>query len=339
MKSLFGFKLFVFTMLVILNGCKTDSSNPTQTDTTAPVVSISAPTNNSTVTDSVLITASASDKVGVEKVEFYIDGILVQTRSTSPWQYKWDVRDLHSNITHAIRAKAYDAAGNIGSSSTITVSVNKTIQALQFNGVSDLIRLPSSSSLTSFQNKIAIEAWIRLNSYGSQGGAIIASGNENEYSFAIRSNGKLGVTMVMVNPQINHEFISKSALALSTWYHVAFTYDGSLESIFINGVVDTTFTTSGNISTAQYTEYISIGAYTLNNTPYSSFFNGIIDEVRVWNINRTQQQIQSNMYIELSGIETGLVGYWNLNGNSLDKTSNVNDGTILGNPVFVTLTR
>ena len=335
-KALIPFALF----LIVIAGCKSDSTNPTSpADTTPPTVSISTPTNNSTVTDSVLISVNASDNVGVEKVEFYIDGNLTNTRSTVPWQYKWIVRDLPSNSAHTILAKAYDAVNNIGSSTTINVTVNRTVQALQLNGTTDYIRLPSSSSLTSFGNQITVEAWIKLNSLNI-GQCIISSGNENEYAFAVRQTGKLAVTMVIPNPQVNHEFFSKSALLLNTWYHVAFTYNGITESILINGVVDTSFTTSGNISTSQYQENITIGAYTWNNyTNHSDFFNGVIDEVRIWNISRTPAQIQAAMTSELSGSEIGIVGYWKMNGNVLDSSPYINHGTIVGNPTFVSTIR
>jgi hypothetical protein len=314
---------------------QTISVTVNMTDISPPTVSITSPTNNSIVTDSTLIVANASDNVAVEKVEFYIDGNLINTRSTAPWQYNWNVRGLTPNTTHSILAKAYDGANNIGSSTTIYVIVNKTVQALQFNGTTDYVRLSSSASLTSFGNEITIESWIKLNSYGSSGGNIITSGNENEYAFAIMANGKLVVTMVNVNTQVNAAFIGKTTLALNNWYHVAFTYNGSVESILINGVVDTVFATSGNVSTFQYQEYITIGAYTENNTFHGSYFNGIMDELKIWNIARTQSQIQTSMNSELLGTESGLVGYWKMNGNVQDSSPYGNNGTIYGNPIFI----
>lgn len=130
------------------------------------------------------------------------------------------------------------------------------------------------------------------------------------------------------------------AVALNTWYHVAVTYNGSVESIYINGSVDTSYSTSGNVSTPLYTENISIGAYNWNNfTQRWGFFNGFIDELRVWNISRTQALIQAMMNSELSGTEPGLMGYWRFNGNVLDGSPNGNNGTIFGNPIFVPVIR
>jgi len=95
-------------------------------DTTAPVVAISSPTANATVSGTVNITASASDSVGVSKVEFYVNGSLKATDTTSPYSYSWDSKSV-SNGSYSITSKAYDAAGNVGQSAAVTVSVNNII--------------------------------------------------------------------------------------------------------------------------------------------------------------------------------------------------------------------
>ncbi len=92
-------------------------------DTTAPTVSITAPTNGATVSGTTTISASASDNVGVSKVEFYIDGSLKGTDTSSPYSYSWSTTS-YSDGSHSIYAKAYDAANNVGTSTTITVTVS-----------------------------------------------------------------------------------------------------------------------------------------------------------------------------------------------------------------------
>src|SRR5204863_4421656 len=69
------------------------------------------------------VSASASDNVGVTKVEFYLDGVLKSTDTTSPYSWSWDTTTA-TNASHTLVSKAYDAAGNIGTSATITVTVN-----------------------------------------------------------------------------------------------------------------------------------------------------------------------------------------------------------------------
>ena len=95
-------------------------------DTTAPTASITAPANGATVSGTVSMTATASDSVGVTKVEFYIDGALKATDTSSPYSYSLDTTQL-SNASHALLAKAYDAAGNMGQSSQILVTVSNPV--------------------------------------------------------------------------------------------------------------------------------------------------------------------------------------------------------------------
>jgi chitinase len=95
----------------------------TTSDTKAPTVSMTAPVNNSTVSGTVSVTASASDNVGVSKVEFYVNGTLQATDSASPYTFSWNTTAL-ANGSYKLSAKAYDAVNNIGQSATVTVKVN-----------------------------------------------------------------------------------------------------------------------------------------------------------------------------------------------------------------------
>ncbi len=74
--------------------------------------------------------------------------------------------------------------------------------------------------------------------------------------------------------------------------------------------------------------FLAIG----NNGLQSQYINATIDEVRIWNVARTQAQIRESMHLTLSGVETGLVGYWQFNeasGNAIDAVAG-NNGTLQG---------
>ncbi|WP_240486732.1 PHB depolymerase family esterase [Hyalangium minutum] len=92
-------------------------------DTAAPSVSLTAPANNASVSGTVQVTASASDNVGVSKVEFFIDNTLVGTDTASPYAYAWNSAAA-TNGTHVLVAKAHDAAGNTATSASISVNVS-----------------------------------------------------------------------------------------------------------------------------------------------------------------------------------------------------------------------
>ena len=91
-------------------------------DTIAPTVSITNPANGSTVArkSTVSITASASDNIGIIRVEFYVNGALQCTDSQAPYGCSWKVPNNGSIKNYRLDAKAYDAANNVGTA-TLTV--------------------------------------------------------------------------------------------------------------------------------------------------------------------------------------------------------------------------
>ncbi|NWJ41769.1 MAG: M4 family metallopeptidase [Geothrix sp.] len=99
-------------------------------DTTAPTSTASESGTTGTIT----LSATATDNVGVTKVEFYIDGALVGTSTTSPYSVTYNSANL-ANGTHSLVAKAYDAAGNVGSSSAVSFSTSNTTTGTTFNEV------------------------------------------------------------------------------------------------------------------------------------------------------------------------------------------------------------
>ena len=95
-------------------------------DTTPPTVSLTAPGSNATVNGTVAITASANDNIGVTRVEFYGNGVLLTATNVAPYSYNWNTTSA-ANGGYTLTAKAYDAAGNVGQSGNVTVTVNNTV--------------------------------------------------------------------------------------------------------------------------------------------------------------------------------------------------------------------
>jgi hypothetical protein len=99
-------------------------SNSTS-DTTAPVVSLTSPSSGTTVSGTIAVSASASDNVGIAKVEFYRSTTLIASDTTSPYSISFDTTTV-ANGSLSLSAKGYDAAGNTTSDST-TVNVNNVL--------------------------------------------------------------------------------------------------------------------------------------------------------------------------------------------------------------------
>ena len=112
-----------------------------------------------------------------------------------------------------------------------------------------------------------------------------------------------------------------------TWHHIAVVYDGTTGTYtqYIDGVVDG--------SKVMVTNTVLSGTMRFGKSinPQGKHFNGTIDEIRYWNIARTQAQIQADKDAELPGPQPGLVGYWKMNegaGQSVQDLAGTNHGTL-----------
>ncbi len=93
-------------------------------DTTSPTVSLTAPTVNATLSGTTTLTATATDDTAVTKVEFYEGATKLGEDTTSPYTYSWDTTTV-ANGAVSLTAKAYDAAGNVGTSTpAVSAAVN-----------------------------------------------------------------------------------------------------------------------------------------------------------------------------------------------------------------------
>jgi hypothetical protein len=98
-------------------------SNGPPPDTAPPTVGITSPGNGATVSQTVTVSASATDNVGVSGVQFFVDGTPLGAEDTSaPYALSWNTLGA-SNGSHTLTARARDAAGNTASSAPVTVTV------------------------------------------------------------------------------------------------------------------------------------------------------------------------------------------------------------------------
>jgi hypothetical protein len=203
----------------------------------------------------------------------------------------------------------YDSSGN-GNNGTLingpVWSAGEFGGALTFDGTDNYVQIPHSDTLTS--SNFTIEAWIYLNSDVNSTQARIVSKQETiskSYSFGIFGKGYGGSTGNQLLLSIGNgttwwNFLSTTHLSNQTWYHVAGTQEGTTSKIYINGQLDKNGTTL--TQTANNTGVLTIGCQN-QTTPATGamfFFNGTIDEVRIYNRALSQQEIQVDMVPEFS---------------------------------------
>ncbi|WP_223636056.1 S8 family serine peptidase [Corallococcus sp. EGB] len=101
-------------------------------DTTPPTTSITSPAGGATLSGTVSLSASASDNVGVSRVEFYAGTTLLGTATAAPYSITWNTTTV-ANGTYALTTKAYDAANNVGTSTTVSVTVSNGTGSCSIN--------------------------------------------------------------------------------------------------------------------------------------------------------------------------------------------------------------
>ncbi len=196
--------------------------------------------------------------------------------------------------------------------------------AFNFNGVIDkAIRINTNNNTLSMNSSpFTIEAWIKTNSISNQ--SIISKISTVGYGLGLTNTGKIYFSLN------DNTYNSVSDYSTGIWTHIAATYDLNLVKIYINGVLD--FSTTPELPITNNTNEAIIGARKLTATTFDRVMNGALDEVRVWNVARTENEIRSTMSKKIPGNTTGLVGYWRFDNpeglNVPDLTANDNYGTL-----------
>ena len=161
--------------------------------------------------------------------------------------------------------------------------------ALDFNGTSSRVTIADSSSLH-LSTGMTLEAWVNPLTVSNAWSDVIYKPNDNYF---LEATAKPGSTPAggasFGNGGGSVKVFGAAPLTLNTWAHVAFTYDGATLRLYINGVQVSGRAKSGSIATS--TSPLQIGGDSLN----GQYFRGTIDEVRVFNVARTQAQIQADM--------------------------------------------
>jgi len=253
---------------------------------------------------------------------------------------------LEANKTYFWRIdsknQSYTTEGTLWSFTTGTATADTSGYALHFDGTDDYVNCGNGTSLQITGDKITLEVWINVTEFKSQiweGSVIVkdfsSPGNDSGYMIRCGDDGKVNFNLGAGSWQ---ELTSPAdALQLNSWHHIAVTYDGSDMKIYVDGVLVAEDTRpSLNIRNAPNNLLIGESP----GFP-GRVFNGKIDEVRIWNIARSQSQIQSTMNYLLteeyySTPDSGLAGYWRFDEGTGQTTTDLSffgNNAILGNSI------
>ncbi len=177
----------------------------------------------------------------------------------------------------------------------VTKSSGSIGSSLQFDGTNDYTAVPNKPNLN--PSAISIEAWVRTSATKS-GNYLISKGT----AYELLIDNKQPV-FKLNNGALNLKF-NVDTIEQNNWVHVAATYDGSIAKIYVDGKLKTSQAFTAAI--ASNSDSLFIGA----NSAKTNYFAGNIDEIRIWNTARTEEEISRDYGRILNGDETGLVASW-----------------------------
>lgn len=172
-------------------------------------------------------------------------------------------------------------------------------------------------------NNVTIEAWVKVEQYPTQANKynivskhFDASNTNylfrpNSFSVTTYDNGTTGATSF-------YQVSTTDSLLLNRWYHVAGVYNGSSLRFYINGCYKDEVVASGNLATNNILTAIGNRSGTSDEQ-----LVGFLEDVRIWNVARTQNEIKNNLNGLPSSTQPGLVAHYLFNNSLANETGNV----------------
>ena len=234
----------------------------------------------------------------------------------------------HATNTNGIDfASSEDATLAYRPKLTITyVPPNSVQAALDFDGANDHVKMGQAPSLGLSQ--MTLEAWIMRQGTGQSTGSgsggvtaipLIAKGRgeadgdtrDCNYFFGIRStDGVLAADFEDMATGANHPVVGTTPVSSNVWHHVAVSYDGTTWRLYLDGQLDATLAAN---ATPRFDsiQHFALGTAMSSTGVAAGYFDGVLDEARVWNYARSLSQIQAGMTAPITSA-SGLVGRWGL---------------------------
>jgi hypothetical protein len=283
------------------------------------------------------------------KAHGLIDDVRVYNRAITAEEIRYLYNNngpiAHWKLDEGSGATAYDSVGsNDGTLTNMEVAdwvTGKFGAALDFDGSNEYITRADQGSTDPLRvsGAITVGVWIKpdtlsgidhvVNKEQGTGGYVLGTTGSNIY-VAYSSGTEIEIT-------------GSGTLLTGQWQYISFTYDGANIRTYINGVLDKVTAKTGYATSGQP---FVIGSD--NDGGVSAPFDGLIDDVRLYNYARTAEQVRADYNAGLAAkfggtpdLQRGLVGYWDFDESAgslaQDRSGNDNDGMFndggSGNPV------
>lgn len=199
--------------------------------------------------------------------------------------------------------------------------------AMLFNGESSRITVTAKGGQFNFrQNDFTIEAWICTTSGGEVVSGFPTGGNNEQHGFRVNVSDQGRLRFSIVNGNAASSFAASSALtnvADGSWHHVAVVRRGEGVEMFVDGIsVEVNTAVKGSQALdINGVSAMMIGAFVPAGQS-QSHFEGMIRELRIWDLALDAAKLQSRMQLVLTGIEPHMLGYWRLDESDISDLRN-----------------
>lgn len=224
-----------------------------------------------------------------------------------------------NNTTADANAYANDI-GDIGSPLYETKIDEVRGNSILLDGISNYIDLGATTSLEN-QSGFTFETWIKP--------ITIDANSERVFSKRLSNTNRIEIFLGSGGTEADNQFLKISicngvtetanspnlSVPVGVWTHIAVTFDGTASAgnrlrFYANGIRQTLSSDPSAVTTSSGTGDAHIGKRSDNANKPS---NIEVDEIRLWDVARTEQAVRENMHLTLTGCETGLVSYYQLN--------------------------
>lgn len=224
-----------------------------------------------------------------------------------------------------------------------THSLDLELSSSQYAYRADTASLSLTGSFT-------IESWIRAESLPTDGenativSKINTTGNKRSYYFAITNRSGVYNLNASISTDGTYQSANDKSVnwtpSTGVFYHIAVVFDSTTPNFtfYVNGSPQGSSASITGTSIHNNDSRFHLGANNTETTP-ANYYDGLLDEVRIWNVARTASQIATYKNIEIITPKTGLVACWNLNNAYTDISGNTNTLTASGSPSFSTTTQ
>jgi len=214
------------------------------------------------------------------------------------------------------------------SSAFVDIGLGK---ALDFDGSNDYVNI--GNILSGGASQLSVEAWVYAEGFGDD--RVVAKSSETStnnpnYIFSLNvSGGRIGLRLTGTS------WFPGPTIVLNRWYHIGFTYDGSMLRLYRDGVEVASTSKSGAIPASNVIGAIGNNDVGLNNR----YFDGSIDEVRIYNRGLSGAEMLDHFQGIYDDTDPTIVGLWHLDegsGQTASDSSNFgNNGTLVNGPTWV----